>query len=534
MVTNLNKFPSRLNLVEVPDGDIHECLPKMYISVDLKKLGCAGRSAVSLTHLVETQEKFRGLFHTHAGISFDFSVLELVRLTQKALCIHGYLHPSFECDGLLCDVTQEALRSFISINGPFGNEEGIYLVPKLLFHLLSTVMIVKNNLHFLSIQVPKDPFADNHLFRKSIQGFQESKGLAPTGFPTTDVIAAIEKACKKLKISIHHVSVIPFERDTGDYENFVDCLNVDRVRYLWLGKGKSQGDSIKISKVFKQGLSELTKPSVGFLKGVGEGVAETFSSKVDELVDSYRSVRGSSIIPHRRDKDKDRGEKDAKDSASNSGGKERSDKDRTYSALTQKTSRDGEFPLSPTELSLKDREELAPPPEKGSEAFPEVQGEFAGVLSEGEEALQDVKEKDFEAEALIRRLQDLSRTYDEEIALVRAIYDKDYRFYQSLERKVTEQSTKNATLNNSIEKMDLNNSICQYQGNTATEKLKETEENLDNFSKLGQELDVQFRKTEVPDGTLFWVLHLSRSFFLLGAPSWASPPPLCRSAFRDP
>ena len=72
--------------------------------------------------------------------------------------------------------------------------------------------------------------------------------------------------------------VIPYvDKEAQDYETFCDYINVDRIRYLWLGKGKSQGDSIKIGKVFKQGLSELTKPlegSVGFLKGVGEGVAE--------------------------------------------------------------------------------------------------------------------------------------------------------------------------------------------------------------------------------------------------------------------
>ena len=156
MVTNLNKIPSRLNLVEIPDGDFHEYLPKMYISVNMKKLGCAGRSAMSLNQLVETQEKFRGLFRTHPAISFEFSVLEMVRLAQKSLTMSGFLHQNFECDGLLCDITQEALKNYRNTYGPFGTGEGdkgVYLVPKLLFHMLSTIMIAKNNLHFLSIQV---------------------------------------------------------------------------------------------------------------------------------------------------------------------------------------------------------------------------------------------------------------------------------------------------------------------------------------------------------------------------------------------
>ena len=235
------------------------------------------------------------------------------------------------------------------------------------------------------------------------------------------------------------------------------------------------------------------------------------------------------MIPHRKDKDKDR-EKDRE-----------KDKDRPF---TWRGGSNSEFPLSPnTEMPPKD-EQLAQSNEKlVTETFPETPGfdsfplvlfgsiklgvktslfstsDFA-ALSETEEALLEIRENDFATDVLIRKLEDISRDYDQEVAVVRRIHDRNLNFYESLEKKVIVQAEKNGALNVLVEKLDLGNSMLQYQFSVAESKLKESEETLDNYSKLAQDLDSQLRKSEVVHMSFFWILHIRKSepIFLFSSP----------------
>ena len=65
MVTNLSSFPSALTVVHVPGGDVKLHRTDFIVNEDLKRMGCSGRSALSLHHPSDaTQTRFRQLFRT--------------------------------------------------------------------------------------------------------------------------------------------------------------------------------------------------------------------------------------------------------------------------------------------------------------------------------------------------------------------------------------------------------------------------------------------------------------------------------------
>lgn len=49
LLTNVRKFSSSLNIIIVPDGDYEQHIADFILSLNLKRLGCGGRSTVTFT-----------------------------------------------------------------------------------------------------------------------------------------------------------------------------------------------------------------------------------------------------------------------------------------------------------------------------------------------------------------------------------------------------------------------------------------------------------------------------------------------------
>ena len=71
MVTNLSSFPSALTVITVPDGDIRKHRQVFIVNEDLKRLGCSGRSGLTLSEpTAATQAKSYQLYKTSDRIPF--------------------------------------------------------------------------------------------------------------------------------------------------------------------------------------------------------------------------------------------------------------------------------------------------------------------------------------------------------------------------------------------------------------------------------------------------------------------------------
>jgi len=144
MVTSLNRISPLLTLIPVPDGDFDAHIRSAHVSINLRRLGCSGRSAVTLAYPQygrpaaagarptsrpwraherraaarrwprrrrEAKERFANVFKTSPNVPFEFTVIHLVRLVQLSLHFFNLFRLE-EVDGVLCDDTMEALRKY--------------------------------------------------------------------------------------------------------------------------------------------------------------------------------------------------------------------------------------------------------------------------------------------------------------------------------------------------------------------------------------------------------------------------------------
>lgn len=181
-ITNLSSFPSALTVIPVPDGDIKKHRQVFIVNEDLKRLGCSGRSGLTVAGpSPATQAKFLQLYKISDRIPFSQAVLELIKLCQVALVVFGKLDQAY-IDGLLCDLTETAINNWwIEIGSEYFNIEpadGI-LGPTTVAALLGTLMGARNRLSYLSAPVPKDVF-DIECTKRGIGSFQKSYKLERT------------------------------------------------------------------------------------------------------------------------------------------------------------------------------------------------------------------------------------------------------------------------------------------------------------------------------------------------------------------
>lgn len=263
MVTNLSSFPSALTVVPVPDGNVRKHRQDFIVNEDLKRMGCSGRSALSLSPPADaSQTKFHQLFRTSDRIPFFTTVIEVVRLCQIALTLFERLKPEY-ADGLLCDITERGINDWWTQFGTeFYNDEpndGV-LGPMTVAALLGMVLGARNRLSSCGAPAPKDAF-DIPQLKKAIYHFQRQQRIPRTrrldrqtmdrlqkatmknGAGTSGDIFAVPRAIKSTVVDLGGRAVGSTSNkvessamETTDIEKFVQHLSGDTCKFLWQGK----------------------------------------------------------------------------------------------------------------------------------------------------------------------------------------------------------------------------------------------------------------------------------------------------------
>lgn len=271
MVTNLSSFPSALTVISVPDGDIKAHRREFIVNEDLKRLGCSGRSGLTLSEPTgAAKAKFCQLYRTSEKIPFADAVVELVKLCQVALYLFGKLEPVY-IDGLLCDVTETAVGDWWT---EFGAEyynvepaDGI-LGPTTVVALLGLLLGARNRLSYLGAPVSKDVFDIEttergiYYFQKYLKVERSQRSRRLDRQTLYKLHAATAKAAAKegwgvqkaVKSTVREIGGERGElvlgmvggRDKGgigdietlDLGKFTKLVSGERAKWLWLGKPK--------------------------------------------------------------------------------------------------------------------------------------------------------------------------------------------------------------------------------------------------------------------------------------------------------
>jgi len=198
------------------------------------------------------------------------AVLELVKLCQVALFIFGNLDQEYT-DGLLCDVTETAIRNWwTGIGTDYYNIEpsdGI-LGPTTVAALLGTLMGARNRLHSFGAPISKDVF-DIDSTRRAISYFQKYQKYERTGRLDRQTLLKLQsvtakaasgegwgvpRAVKSTMAEIggkrgEIVMGIVSGRDkagisdieTVDIDRFISLATGERAKWLWHGKPRRNG-----------------------------------------------------------------------------------------------------------------------------------------------------------------------------------------------------------------------------------------------------------------------------------------------------
>lgn len=270
MVTNLSSFPSGLNVIPVPNGDVRKHREDFIVNENLKRLGCSGRSGMSLqTPAAATQAKFFQLYKTSDRIPLYGAVIELVKLCQVALMIFGKLEQEY-ADGCLCDVTERAINDWwTEIGSEYYNIEpsdGI-LGPTTVAALLGLLMGARNRLNYYGAPVAKDAF-DVVSLKRGIAYFQKSQKMERTRRLDRYTLQRLHQVTAKgaagdgwavpkaVKSTLAEVSGKSGEMvmgmvgrdksgiadiETWDLERFITLVHGARSKWLWYGKSRRTG-----------------------------------------------------------------------------------------------------------------------------------------------------------------------------------------------------------------------------------------------------------------------------------------------------
>ena len=266
MVTNLSGFPSSLNVIPVPDGDLRKHRVDFFVNENLKRLGCSGRVGLSFAYPNgATIAKFHQLYRTSDKNQLYSSVIELVKLCQAALHVFGQLEIDY-VDGLLCDVTEKAINDWwLKIGSDIYSIEphdGI-LGPTTAAGLLGLLMGARNRLHAVGSPVPKDPFELEDM-KRGISDFQKSQRMTRNRRLDRPTLLKLHKASEKyansegwrvpraVKSTVAELSGkggemladVVGRRDragvadieTTDMEHFEQLVFGERCKWLWQAK----------------------------------------------------------------------------------------------------------------------------------------------------------------------------------------------------------------------------------------------------------------------------------------------------------
>lgn len=328
MVTNLSSFPSALTVIPVPDGDVKKHREDFIVNEDLKRLGCSGRSGLSLAAPAgATQAKFHQLYKTSDRIPLYSAVIELVKLCQVALLIFGKLEQEY-ADGLLCDVTEKAINDWwTEVGSEYYNLEpsdGI-LGPTTVAALLGMLMGARNRLHYYGAPVAKDVF-DIFSLKRGIAYFQKSQKLPRTRRLDRQTLAQLHRVTAKaaagegwavpkaVKSTVAELSgkggdmvmgMVGGVRDkagigdieTLDIDRFVSLIHGERSKWLWQGKTRRSGTGETFGKSLPEmGNMVFSKDDQG---GYVWSSKRSDSVPVDDDPDSRKRDSGNSVYSGR-------------------------------------------------------------------------------------------------------------------------------------------------------------------------------------------------------------------------------------------
>lgn len=265
MVTNLSSFPSALTVISVPDGDIKAHREAFIVNEDLKRMGCSGRSGMTLTDPTPaTQAKFYSTYKISEKVPLSEAVIDLVKLCQVALFIFGMLDPEY-IDGLLCDVTETAIGNWWTELGSehYNMEPTDGMVgPTTVAALLGMLMGARNRLSSYGVSVAKDVF-DIDTTKRAIGHFQKSQKMEKTRRLDRQTLLQLHKVTAKAAAGEEwgvqkavNSAVSQFgkrgeilsgvigsrekagisEIETVDIDKFRELVQGERAKWLWHGK----------------------------------------------------------------------------------------------------------------------------------------------------------------------------------------------------------------------------------------------------------------------------------------------------------
>ncbi|KAG0039436.1 hypothetical protein BGZ82_008291 [Podila clonocystis] len=261
-VTNLSLFASSLNIVLVPqDGDFDLYQRRFYLNLNLRRMGCSGRSALTSKSPSDAQrEKFNQLYKIQDSGDFEETVIRLVEMVQNCLYIFGLFKLS-DVDGLLCNATEMGLDEFYTtflstkFQKPLNHENT--LDPNVLAGMFSKVSNIRGKLQHLINNVPKDPFAEPVAFINAVKAYQIKKPDLKACFldsKTVDSInAAYQSSFNPQGLKVHKVlkskiedfsgmTAVNPEGETTDLEVFAKHIHADSLKQVWRGKPKHKPD----------------------------------------------------------------------------------------------------------------------------------------------------------------------------------------------------------------------------------------------------------------------------------------------------
>lgn len=311
MVTNLSGFPSALTVVPVPEGNIIKHRVDFVVNENLKRMGCSGRAGLHLSPPIDaTQATFMRLYKTSDRVPIYSSVIELVKLCQVALIFYNKLAPEY-ADGLLCDVTEQAINDWWSdIGTEFFNADptdGI-LGPTTVAALLGTLLGARNRLAAYGAPVAKDVF-DLTSTKRGIASFQKSQKLERTRRFDRQTLDRLHKVTAKavsgqgwtvpraVKSTVAELSgkgshivmgmvggrggVGIAEIETLDIDTFVQLAYGERCKWLWHGKPLKGNDA----ELFNNGTAE---DNLMFVKDEHGGYIWSSSRRDSGTDDNFR------------------------------------------------------------------------------------------------------------------------------------------------------------------------------------------------------------------------------------------------------
>ncbi|CAG8472679.1 9094_t:CDS:10, partial [Scutellospora calospora] len=308
-VTNLSTFPSSLSTILVTEGDYNAHYPQFRLNLNLRRIGCSGKTALSLKPQTEVQkQKFFQLYSVPEKIPekiFESAVLQLVKYVQVALHLI-FDFPQIYIDGLLCNITESYLKEFKNEHARnFDTLENIF-EPNLVAEILRMVLSIRNKLNYLNYQVGKDPFVDTDTFINGVVSFQKSAKIEPISRKLdSGIIKKINDLYNKSRnpdgLKMRKV-INQFEKNLPgisshlNTSNDIETYNLEEFwknegsRLLWKGKDESVEMDLfhggkELGKSFLRGVSGRTAKTGEVIRegvrGLKEGVTESLSSLVD-------------------------------------------------------------------------------------------------------------------------------------------------------------------------------------------------------------------------------------------------------------